>query len=262
MTPQDAFIELLERLGAAGDGKVYVNNAESNEWSSAAVAAMKAQNLLARARPAKSVVCPGCERACMMPVHTLTRPNGPTASFVVCDKREDINRVPISSDHLKQWRCDAEAVCDFVATSLEIRRSEQQPDNDSLRIIGMARGNELRQMLCLRVDSQVSLVAGNKSERLADLIEFDDSKFCIDAEAVRALVDSVTTADSTYTPGVDQREARKLETQAMYEDWRKAYRELRKRRANMSDVWYAQQIAKMDIASGRDYSTIRKHMKR
>ncbi len=48
----------------------------------------------------------------------------------------------------------------------------------------------------------------------------------------------------------------------MYEDWRKAYRDLKKHRKNMSDVWYSQQIAKQDIACRRDAETIRKHMKK
>jgi len=55
-----------------------------------------------RARPAKSVVCPGCERACAMAVHTVSRADGKAASFVVCDKRDDINRVAIPDDLLKQ----------------------------------------------------------------------------------------------------------------------------------------------------------------
>jgi hypothetical protein len=47
-----------------------------------------------------------------MPVRMLTRANDAAVSFVVCDKRADINRVPICSNVLKQWRCDTEAVCD------------------------------------------------------------------------------------------------------------------------------------------------------
>ncbi len=48
----------------------------------------------------------------------------------------------------------------------------------------------------------------------------------------------------------------------MYEAWRKAYRDLKKQRRNMSDVWYSRQIAKMNIANGRSAETIRKHMKK
>ena len=194
-------------------------------------------------------------------VHTLTRANGIGASFVVCDKRTDINRVPIVSDLLKQWRCDGDGVCEFIATSLNIRRSNAQPASDSIKVIGMVRGNHQWQMLCLRVGGQVAVVAGNKSQPVIELVEFDKEKFIIDAKAIRALVDSATTSDSSYTPSIDRLQERKLETQAMYEEWRRAYRELKKQRSNMGDVWYSKQIAKMDIARRRDAETIRKHMK-
>jgi hypothetical protein len=48
----------------------------------------------------------------------------------------------------------------------------------------------------------------------------------------------------------------------MYEVWRKEYRALKKQRRNMSDVWYARQTAKQEIAAGRNAETIRKHMKK
>jgi hypothetical protein len=48
----------------------------------------------------------------------------------------------------------------------------------------------------------------------------------------------------------------------MYERWRKAYRDLKKKHGRkMSDVWYSRQLAKRDIADGRSADTIRKHMK-
>lgn len=47
----------------------------------------------------------------------------------------------------------------------------------------------------------------------------------------------------------------------MYESWQKEYRALKKKRRNMSDVWYSQQIAKLEIANRRNPSTIKKHMK-
>jgi hypothetical protein len=57
-----------------------------------------------------------------------------------------------------------------------------------------------------------------------------------------------------------RREARKLDTQAMHESWRREYRKLKKNRPGMSDVWYSQRIAKLAIANDRSAETIRKHM--
>lgn len=73
---------------------------------------------------------------------------------------------------------------------------------------------------------------------------------------------ALPVASNRYAPNNARREAGKLRTQAMYAKWQKAFRELKKQRRNMSDVWYAQQIAKLDIAVGRNAETIRKHMKK
>jgi hypothetical protein len=127
--------------------------------------------------------------------------------------------------------------------------------------VGIGRGDKRSQMLCLQVDGGLSLAAGNNAVPLAELVGFRDGEYSVDGAMIRELVDSATTADSRYTPSNARREARKLDTQAMYEGWRKAYRDLKKQRWNMSDVWYSQKIAKLDIAARRDAETIRKHMK-
>ena len=117
-------------------------------------------------------------------------------------------------------------------------------------------------MLCLEASGTLTLVIGNSKVPLAEFIEFHKGAYTLDAVQIRRLADSAITADDRYTPSNARREARKLDTQAMYESWRKEYRALRKKRPGMSDVWYSQQIAKMDIAHGRDAETIRKHMKK
>jgi hypothetical protein len=59
-----------------------------------------------------------------------------------------------------------------------------------------------------------------------------------------------------------RREVRKMDAKALYASWRREYRALKKSRPDMSDVWYSQQIAKMEIAKGRNPETIRKHMRK
>ncbi|MBA3594256.1 MAG: hypothetical protein H0W47_10735 [Polaromonas sp.] len=195
-----------------------------------------------------------------MPVHTVSRANAPSTSFVVCNKRSDINRVAIPPARLAQWRCDGQMVCNFVATSLGLMQTTVQPSEADLLPVGMARGIKRTQMLCLRVQGHMTLVVGAAVLPLADVIRFEDGNFTLDAAAIHQLVDATTTADPRHTPSTVKREARKLATQAMYAAWQKEYRALKKRRPGESDVWYSQQIAKTTIAKDRDASTIKKHM--
>jgi hypothetical protein len=259
MTPQAALIELLARVGAQG-GAVLVTAAELAQWPAAAVAALKKQKLLTRSSPAISAVCPGCENECVMPVHNRARSDGTVASFIVCDKRDDTNRVPIATDQLLQWRCDVPAVCQFVATSLDLRQSEQKTSSDTLVNIGMVRGGKHSQMLALRLQHELALMAGNSTIPLADLVSFEDGSFAVDAVMVRQMVDTAPPADPRYTPTIAKREGRKADTQAMYADWQKAYRKLLKAKPGNTENWYAKQIEKTPAAQGRNYSTIKKHM--
>ena len=141
MTLQDALVELLSRLYDL-DTEVLITEQELSSWPAEAVSAMKSQKLIVKARPAKSTVCPGCEKDCVMPVHTLSSFTGTNFSFIVCDKRSDINRVQISSKQLIQWRLDAAAVCNFVASSLELNRSTALQADKTILTIGMVRGKK------------------------------------------------------------------------------------------------------------------------
>jgi len=262
MTPQDALIELLGRVGARQGAAVLVHDEELNQWPAEAVKAMKSQRLIAKSRPAASAICPGCERNCAMPVHTLPATADAPSSFIVCDKRSDINRVPVSTGRLNQWQCSADSVAGFVAAILGLRRSDKQTASAGLWEIGIASGDKRSHMLCLQGNGVLTLVAGNNMIPLAELIEYHDGAYSLDGAMIRRLVDATTTADNRYTPRNAKREARKLDTQAMYEDWRKAYRTLKKNRPDMSDIWFSRKIAKLDIANGRNAETIRKNMKK
>ncbi|MDP3663734.1 MAG: hypothetical protein U1D41_12890 [Nitrosomonas sp.] len=262
MTPQAALIELLERVGASQDNAVLVNDEELTQWPIAAVDAMKTQGLLTKTKPASSAICPGCEHECAMPIHIIpAKENLPARAFIACDKRNDISRVPVSFEKLTQWQCTIDSVCQFIAACLGLRRSNQLTDNSNLSNIGIAKGIKRSQMLGLKADGVLSLVAGNNRLPLIELIKYHDNAYSLDDAMIRQLVDTATTADYRYTPSNAKREARKLDTQAMYESWQKEYRVLKKKHPNMSDSWYSQQIAKMEIANGRSAETIRKNMK-
>ncbi len=112
----------------------------------------------------------------------------------------------------------------------------------------------------LRTHGDVALVVADTAVALADLIDFDRGAYVLDTAAIRHLVDAATAADPRYTPSTTRREARTLYSQARYARWQQAYRALKQRRPQMSDLWYAGQIAKQAVAAGCHASTIRKHM--
>src|SRR5687767_527848 len=123
MTPEETLINLLHRLAAVSDTVVLVANDELQLGPSEAVAALKSQGLLTKAESARSTICPGCEQQCVMPVETQRSEFRDPSSFIVCDKRGDINRVPLSPERLVQWRCSVRAVCHFVADQLGLRQT-------------------------------------------------------------------------------------------------------------------------------------------
>ncbi|MGO9174801.1 MAG: hypothetical protein ACLQED_01460 [Desulfobaccales bacterium] len=262
MKPVEALIELLDRVGANHGAAVLVNDDELRQWPSEAVKAMKSQRLVTKARPAASVICPGCEQECVMPVHTVPATTRSAVSFIVCDKLSDINRVPLSAGRLIQWQCDAELVCGFVAARLGVRHSDRQTANADLWEIGVASGNKRRQMLCLQADGGLTLGVGGNKVTLAEFIIFDGGQYLLDGDIIRQMVDAATTADNRYTPSQVKREARKLETRALHASWQKKYRQLKRSKPGKIDRWYANQIAKMDIAHDRKAETIRKNMKK
>ena len=106
----------------------------------------------------------------------------------------------------------------------------------------------------------MALVVGADAFPLADVVGFEGGSFTLDQAVIHQMVDAATTADPRHTPSTAKRESAKLDTQARYASWKKAYKVLRKKRPNESDVWYSQQIAKTAIAQGRDASTIKKNM--
>ena len=208
MTPQAVLVELLERLGAGADKTILINEEELTCWPEEAVAALKTQKLMIKAKPATSAICPGGERECVMPAHIFpAKENLSARAFIACDKRSDISRVTVSLAKLNQWQCSIDCVSKFIANSLELRQSNQRTDNFDLSKIGIVKGNKRSQMLCLEANGALSLVSGNSRLPLTELIEYHAGAYSLDVAMIRQLVDSATTADNRYTPSHDNTQA-------------------------------------------------------
>lgn len=260
MSPEDAFAALALGIGAHFPRAAHFSEEELSKWQREAVAALKARKLLVKVRPAASTVCPGCEQHCVMPVNVPGDEEHRPDPFVVCDKRTDIGRVAIRPEQLRQWKSDEEALCEFVADALGLRRTSTPSEVPELLNIGVARGNRRAQMVALRPAGEPLVVVAESGLPLSAVVVFEQGRYSLDGATIRRLVDSANTADERHTPTTTRREARKLDTRALHDQWRRAYRKLLQEHPGMSAVWYSQKIAKSELGRGHAAETIRKQM--
>jgi hypothetical protein len=262
MTLEEVWEELIQRLGSGGDTTLTWE--QVREWPKGAIDVFQEAGWIKPAVAALAVECPGCEQNCFMPVHVLSARNGqPARAYLACDKRDDMGLVKIAMSQLQQWQITEGQMARWVSLTLGLSGKPEHDKTSGAFKLGNLQGKKRLGSLEFHAAESVSLRSSGHSLPLSEIIYFEGGHPCIDRAAILRLVDLPPASESSdrYQPSRARREARKLDTQAQYESWQKAYREWKRKRPGMTDVWYSQQIAKMGIANSRDAESIRKHMK-
>ena len=223
MTPEAALVELLERVGARHGAVAIVSDHELNAWPSAAVAAMKSQGLLTKARPASSAICPGCERECAMPVHVLTDKAREPAAFIVCDKRSDINRVAVPVSCLERWQASGDSIATMLSGLLGLHRSGASGTDATRWEVGMLKGAKHSSHLVLVADSKLTLTLAGHSVPLADVLMLEDDAFKVDRRLLTRLVDQPVAGAGDVESATHRRERLKKRVQAVKNKGVKAF---------------------------------------
>lgn len=91
------------------------------EWPKGALDLFQETGWIKPKADAVSVVCPGCEENCFMPVNSRKYPTGSQALFVDCDRRDDMGRIPITPELLQQWQITGNQVAKWIGHALSIR---------------------------------------------------------------------------------------------------------------------------------------------
>ena len=99
---------------------------------------------------------------------------------------------------------------------------------------------------------------------VGSVVSEEGNRTGIDHDAPTGLVDhpASNASDKPYEPSTVRREARKLETQARHDAWRKEARTLRAQHPGQSERWIAQRIAKLDRVHHAEWETIRKQIRK
>lgn len=125
MTPADRLRFLLARLSEGEE--MFLAAFDVAPWPDGVLERLMAAGLLREGPQAESVTCDGCEEYCLQPVHVRPGLEGrPPSILVVCDQREDIGRVHIRLEQLRQWRCDLDQLAVTLARLLEIEETPER----------------------------------------------------------------------------------------------------------------------------------------
>lgn len=183
MRNHDLLQIIIERVGAS----FYWDEVKS--WPDGKLALFEKIGLLNHAQPLNEIGCDGCEENCFMPVTIIpiSNTNSPRA-FITCDKRDDIGRVKVEFDRLKQWQLTEMQLAQFVAGLCGF--TQQVVKDGDLWRLGMLQGKKHNAQLLLGFENTQGLlkVAGHRVE-LLELLFIDENQCQIDLKKLKDFAD-------------------------------------------------------------------------
>lgn len=253
MSMEDALQDIIRRLGSA-DGGGIISWSDAQRWPKGALEVFQKAVLIKPTAPAQSVECHGCEDNCFMPVHVFPSEHGrPARAFVACDQRDDMGRVRISEDQLKQWKTTGMQAARWLSEAIGTRGILEEDSKTGRIRLGALRDGGRAGDVFLAFGEKTELCISGKSLSLTDVVCFRDGEIEVD----RALIVAYLNPDPT-----GKREAGKLKTATKHKEWNRAYKKMKSENPNKSDTQIAEKIAKLPIGKKHSPSTIRKNMKK
>lgn len=260
MTFNDVLRALLVHLRAENK-PIIIGWGAVQKYPEGALEAFLEAGLLMPTAAAQSIECSACENRCFMDV--IMDDSALTRAFIVCDDADmqsQMGRVKIPLVQLQQWRADVRLLSKVIAGLLGLKDKIDFMDNQAVIKLGMLKTPKGRRWVTLN-SVDLSLGINKYTVPVDEVLYFEGEKLFIDLDCVDDLLNRQPLSQSkNYIPSTNIREASKLGTQVMYQNWKDAYAQFKKQHPTKSNTWYSIQIAKMDIANGREAETIRRNM--
>lgn len=145
MTLTDLLHFILQRMDLNSDDALFVSADETADWPAGGVDMLMKWGMLSPAKPCHKLLCDGCEEQCIMPVEVVQKPKqGAERAFIACDKRDDIDIVPVEIDRLRQWKIDPGRIAVLLGRLLKLDETPQMIIQDRLWRLGMGQIAEAR----------------------------------------------------------------------------------------------------------------------
>ena len=266
MTLYDVLSELIAALGAS-DEPYIVDWHAIHRWPRGALESLTASGILTTTKQAESIECHGCENHCFMDVHIVASKVKPTRAFVVCEDPEmqdQMGRIQIPLEHLRQWRITALQIAKVVVHLLDFdNKVERKQGQDHIRV-GIMKGKHGRKWVLMTI-SPLTLDINGHVTPLNDSLYFEEGKLRIDRDRIQYHADKAPRRKKKpYSKSTTKQEARRLKTEARDVDIQQAYLEIRKKHpwsTLHTDQWVAKKISQLDIAQECSSERIQRIMK-
>lgn len=190
---------IFERLACAQPGAAAVFGADEVErWADGSLEALVGAGLLNPAPPAQVIECDGCERNCFMPVYVRpVEDDRPARAFISCDKPEDLGRVPVPLDRLRQWRIAAGMLAGAVARLLGFTLPPQEDGARGIWTLGLLRGKEHLGAVTLSLENGGSLAVAGQSVPLTQVLTLSAGALTADRDALIRMVEGAEKPNDT-----------------------------------------------------------------
>jgi hypothetical protein len=199
-TLQNALAPVFRALGEGHRDETEIDRNTLDLWPGGLLEALLAAKVALAAPPPESVQCPGCSKACLRPYIPPDRAQGRRAR-VVCDQPEDLGLIELSSESLLRWLVSRQQITAFVAHEIGARVVDQDEFSGRTRF-GLVK--RLATLCTLEFRKSPTLLIGDDTYELVDLLTWTGRKICIDQELLRALA---VTAKQTRLGGKRQQQS-------------------------------------------------------
>ena len=248
----------------AGMGRAVFSYDTVAAWDAEVLETIIAHDLLKPTAVAQSIECRGCEERCFSDVVVQPSEAGAVRAYVVCEvpaKQAQMGRVSVQPERLSQWLCSADLLARFITDHLGLANVFSTGEDPQRIRLGMLKGINGRRWVSL-IAAPLTLEVNQHIVPVSELLFIEEGVITLDKARIRSLLDVATEpARKAYTLNTDQREARQLATQAMYQEWQDAYDSLRHKHPGKSKKWCSIKLARMPVARDRDAETIRKRLR-
>lgn len=201
-----ALTALVERIAACHGGDTYFTVAEVVAWPAEFTRALESSGLLAKASPAQSAECTGCEEACVMPVEVMPGPTeASTRALIFCDKRDDISRVAVPLYSLERRKSSGLLLAEALAKLLLMSPARPAQIDATRWQVGPFQGLKHKSPLVLALDLEPVLAIAGHTVKLVEVLTFKKGAVAIDLPALRKLVDNPSGVQAEVDESAQER---------------------------------------------------------